>query len=326
MALFPPQTHFQAYFTEIAKRYDLPDVWYVDLWPLGPSFMVLATPELAMQVSVVKVYHIHRWIENFLGVLFGPKVIAGVNGTTWKHLHHMLAPSFTPTAVKGQVDCIVEHVAIYHDKLRALAATGEEFSMQDLTSKVIFDVVSSVIFGFSLLAQKRGSQFLEDFKTIFNLGPLYVDTKNPFKKLLLWWKMRASRERSEKLIHEKLKERHAALFGEDKYLQEEKRAKLCVMDRMIVQRIEELGPKAREGLDPEFVKLIVPKYVPYRAITELSAPVMMMMLTHAFFFSLKGLLAGGQGTTSDTLCVRHNPQSNYKSGITSTLLTYPYLS
>ena len=268
MALFPPQTHYQNYFTEIAKRYDLPDVWYLDLWPLGPSFMVLATPELAMQVSVVKVYHIHRWVEYFLDVLFGPKVIAGVNGATWKHLHHMLAPSFSPTAVKGQVDCIVEHVAVYHNKLRALADTGEQFSMQELTSKVIFDIVSSVVYGFSLLAQQRGSQFLEDFKTIFNLGPAYVETKNPFKKLLLWWKMRASRERSEKLIHQKIKERHAALFGEDKYLQEEKRAKLCVMDRMIVQQIEELGPKARDGLDPQFVKLIVPKYALY--LVELS--------------------------------------------------------
>ncbi|KAK3995526.1 cytochrome P450 [Cladorrhinum sp. PSN332] len=275
-ALFPPQTYYQAFYTEIAKRYDMPDVWYLDLWPLGPSLMMLGGPEAAMEITVVRSYPAHSFTDYYLTVFFGPNVITALNGAAWKNMHHMIGPSFAPMAVKGQVDTIIEHIDTYHEKLRALAATGEEFSMSDLTGAAIFDVVSSIIFGFSLFAQQQGSEFLQDFKLIFNLAHPFTMTLNPFKKLNLWWRMRAAKKRSDKLIYDKIQERHAALFGEEKFLQEEKRAKLCIMDRMIVQRIEELGPKVRDGLDPEYVKLVAP--------------------------NLKAILAGGQGTTADTLC------------------------
>lgn len=35
-ALYPPNVHPQVVFTYMKQKYDLPEVFYVDLWPLGP--------------------------------------------------------------------------------------------------------------------------------------------------------------------------------------------------------------------------------------------------------------------------------------------------
>ncbi|KAK4226436.1 cytochrome P450 [Podospora fimiseda] len=272
---FPPQTYFDAFYNEISKRYNLPEVWYLDLWPLGPSFMLLSTPEAVKHITIVQPYLAHEWTDYYLSVFFGPGGISGLNGDAWRRVHHMLAPSFSPKAVKGQVASITDHIDFFHSKLEHLAKSGKEFRMNDLVSAAMFDVVSSTLFGFSLYAQQNGSQFLDDFKIIFSLGPLYAQSINPLRKAVWWWKMRDARKRTDRVIDDKIKERHGALFGEEKYLLEEKRNKLSVLDRMIVQRIAEMGQKVEKGLDEEFLRIITP--------------------------NLKTVLAGGQGTTADTL-------------------------
>lgn len=36
MALYPPNVHPQVVFTYLKREYDLPEIFYVDLWPFGP--------------------------------------------------------------------------------------------------------------------------------------------------------------------------------------------------------------------------------------------------------------------------------------------------
>lgn len=40
MAMYPPNVHPQMIFTYLKQEYDLPEVFYVDLWPLGPVLCV----------------------------------------------------------------------------------------------------------------------------------------------------------------------------------------------------------------------------------------------------------------------------------------------
>ena len=256
-ALFPPQVHPQAFYTEIATRYNMPDIWYIDLWPFGPPQMIITGAEASMEVTTTKVYPIHHWVDSWLGTMLGPNVIAAVNGPVWKTLHHMLGPSFSPMAVKSQTATIVEHTMVYHNKLQHLADTGRQFSMDDLTSRAIFDIISAIVFGFSLDAQQNGSPLLRDFKTLFELAQPYLDTWNPLAKFRMWRKMHGAKRRSDAHIRRELNARYHVFRGIDAI--PTRRTARSILDRMVVQRIEDAGGRVDEELDPDFVRLVVPK-------------------------------------------------------------------
>ncbi|KAK0648270.1 cytochrome P450 [Cercophora newfieldiana] len=200
----------------------------------------------------------------------GPNVIAAVNGPLWKSLHHMMGPSFSPVTVKAQIPTIVEHATVFHEKLRQAVETGKPFSLVDLTTS---DVISAMVLGFSLQAQNNGcSPLLEDYKTLFSLAQPYMDAWNPLTKFKLWRTMRGARKRTDAYVHKELQSKYRLYRGSDAV--PTRKTARSVLDRMVVQKIEETGDAA-PYLDQAFLKLVTP--------------------------NLNGLLAGGQGTTADAL-------------------------
>ncbi|KAK0702312.1 cytochrome P450 [Lasiosphaeris hirsuta] len=127
-ALYPPNTHPQ---------------YFLPRFPRAPAQMIITGAEAAVKVSVTKIYPIHSW--------------------AWKMLHHMMGPSFTPKAVKSQVDTIAEHVI------------------------ATFEITSSIVLDFSLQAQQEGLGLLDDFMTVFAMAQPYVDAWNPVNKLWIGW-------------------------------------------------------------------------------------------------------------------------------------------
>lgn len=47
IALFPENSQYQIWCTTLAQRYNLPGLFYLDLWPLGPTQVVVIDPNLA---------------------------------------------------------------------------------------------------------------------------------------------------------------------------------------------------------------------------------------------------------------------------------------
>ncbi|KAK4450502.1 cytochrome P450 [Podospora aff. communis PSN243] len=277
IGVFPPNTHPQFFYTELAKRYNLPGIWYLDLWPFGPAQVIITSAEASFEVLSKRPYLMHRWVDYWFRIMLGPNVIAAINGPAWKKLHHMMGPSFSPVAVKAQVPVIARHAALFHENLCKVIKTGKPFSMVDITSRATSDIISDMVLGFSLKAQQNGSPLLQDFKTIFTLTQPYMDTWNPIRKAMLWWKIRGAKQRTDAYLHSVLDARYQ-LFRENSAIPSRKSAR-SVLDRMVIQRIEEMGDSTPLRLDQPFIDLVTP--------------------------NLKGLLAGGQSTTSDALCHTH---------------------
>jgi len=147
--LFPAGTHPQYFYTYLSRKYSLPDVWYVDLWPIGPQQVVITGPDAAAQVTAIRSYPMHPEVNRFLAPMIGDNVIAATNGPLWKKLHHMMAPAFTPRYVKTLLSTIADEVMLFHGRLRELAKAGDVFSMEEELSKLSFDVIGGIVFGVS---------------------------------------------------------------------------------------------------------------------------------------------------------------------------------
>ncbi|TDZ40133.1 putative sterigmatocystin biosynthesis P450 monooxygenase stcS [Colletotrichum trifolii] len=268
-AKLPPFTHPQHVYTYLAQKYNMPGIFYVDMWPFVESQVVITDPDAAQLVLTTNPYPIHPTIEKFLRPFTGPDSIAASNGERWKYNHRMVGSGFTPTYVKPMSGMIAVQVLIFHERLKGFAESGEPFNMEEEAAKTVFDVIGKVVFGFSLEAQTTGSPLLEDLRASINPATTFISTRNPWKKRKAEKSLQALRDRVRKTLADEMNERLRVLQDE-KELPSRRQVK-SVLDRIVLDRIQS-GPGAT--LDDAFIDT---------AVTN-----------------LKALLLGGHGTTTDT--------------------------
>jgi cytochrome P450 len=111
MGRLPHDVHYQVAVTSIAKKYNLPRVFYLDLWPAGCGQVVVTDPDVALHVTVTNNHPKHeaeKWFSEFscllskiqsnepiVDPLIGAGNIVTIEGPRWKYLHKMLSPAFS---------------------------------------------------------------------------------------------------------------------------------------------------------------------------------------------------------------------------------------
>jgi cytochrome P450 len=89
---FPPNCHPQLLLTEMTREYDLPSVFYVDLWPAADPMVVLTEVEDMNYVQVLKPLQQHFISDDFMAPVIGRGVVATANGAVWKMLRNVSSP------------------------------------------------------------------------------------------------------------------------------------------------------------------------------------------------------------------------------------------
>ncbi|KAM5341846.1 hypothetical protein ACJ41O_014877 [Fusarium nematophilum] len=270
-SLMPPNCHPQIYYTEIARRYSLSGIFYLDLWPIGPPSVVLSDPDLLDEITVRKPLPQHPHAEEFLNTIIGRGAIAGVNGPVWKWLHHAMAPAFSWSHIRSLTGVMVDECGIFRQNLDKLASTGEVFSMEDLSGRLIFDVISRIVFNFPLNAQTTGSQDLDDLRELIVLANKQMDISvalNPLVRIARWWRRRSVLKRLHPSVRGKIHER----LG------------LLVEGGVVPSRRDPTG----------ILDLMLREYVEGKKMTREDESILLT--------NINGLLIGGHGTTTDSLC------------------------
>lgn len=278
-ATLPPNCHPQLYMTILAQKYNLKGIFYLDLWPIADSQVVLTEPELMDKVTLTPSLPMHRASDAFLSPIVGHDVIATSNGEVWKKTHLAMQPAFSWTSIRNQHGVMIEEVQRFRSKLDQLAATGEVFSMEKIAAKLIFDVIARIVFNFSLHAQTQGCQELEDLHEMIALSEAQLSF-NPLVKIKAWWRKRTVLPRLDRSMLGKIKERLSLLRREK--IVPSRKDPFSILDLMLREQVEEDSKMGREARS---VDEIAPKY------------------KDLLLANIKGLLLGGHGTTTDTLCV-----------------------
>lgn len=166
----------------------------------------------------------------------------------------MVAGGFTASHIKPLVGTIAEQALIFHERLKALAESGEPFSLEEETSKAIFDVVGKIVFGFSLEAQQGGSPLLTDLRESISPATVLLAGWHPKNRFLAWRKLRGVKQRVHNTLAAEMNERFR-IMKDEKELPARRQAK-SIMDRIVLDRIQS-GPQAT--LDKAFIEDVVTK-------------------------------------------------------------------
>lgn len=245
---FPPGAYLHNTLTQMKLDHNLPDMFYLDLWPAGPCLLVCTSPDACAIPTTKTAFDQPELVRRFFEGNAGTGFIEATNGSLWKRLHKMLAPGLTPGAVREHTEAIINHATNLHSRLRDLAEAGETVDIRLELGRYPFDVISTVLFG-----EVLGLGVYEDARKAVETQGAINGSLNPLAK----WRLRRELNQCFRRIEAVIEPRILVRFTQ---LQQQKVAvgntNSDLLDRMLLAQAE-----SGRGLDQSLARLILDKYV-----------------------------------------------------------------
>lgn len=276
MALLPKDCHWQVAITTISQKYNMPGLWYMDMWPVADSQVIITDPDLALYMTVTRNHEKHIAEALSVDPIIGKGNIVTADGARWKKMHKMLAPAFAITHVTNLRPMIAENVMQFRAILEKLAGTGEVFQLEHYVERLALDVIGTATFGHSLGAQTKGSDVMRHWEAMSRANMQIRDGwRIDFLRL---YQARSKRDTASNKLKVVLTEIVKKRFD---YVQEndvslEKRNASIIVDLVLRDYLQETPLSGQKRMDPDFMENVLTQ--------------------------VRTLVLGGTGTVSDTVC------------------------
>ncbi|KUI65559.1 hypothetical protein VM1G_01238 [Cytospora mali] len=149
--------HPDAILADMREALGNPPILLVDNWPIVPPMVVVASHEVAEQVSrpsknsqysVPKLPSVDRIVD-----LIGPNSILLKQNEKWKPVRKKFNPGFAPQHLMTVLPVIIEKTRPYLEVIDGFVSTGEELALDQPTTNLTFDVTGAVTMGEDMSAQ-----------------------------------------------------------------------------------------------------------------------------------------------------------------------------
>ena len=173
---FPTDVHPHTFLDYIRRKYDLPEVFYVDWRPFGPKWLYCADPELTSQYfttgqSLPKARVVGTFLNQFLGV----NNLVMLERDRWKNLRSIFNTGFSATNVLSFTDYILDASLIFIDILREKARLNECFQLERYVTMLTIDVIGKVALDSDFNSQKKVHPIVQAFRTRVTYMPAAQD-------------------------------------------------------------------------------------------------------------------------------------------------------
>lgn len=238
----------QSVISELKSDYNLPDVFYIDLWPLGPQFIFCLAPEACAVPTTENTFDMHEEVTKFLKGSVGASFIEGTNGTLWKHLHQTLAPGLTQSIIRGNHGFIIEQAAALRRRFSDIAESDKVTDIRREIGYYPFQVMVKI-----LLNETLSAQIYDDVKGAIDLQAEINSTNNPFAKWRLGRAAKRLWKRVETAVEPKIMARFTALQQQD--VAPTKSDVTCLLDRMMLSEVQ-----SGRSLGDNILRIMLDKY------------------------------------------------------------------
>ncbi|EDN07453.1 predicted protein [Histoplasma mississippiense (nom. inval.)] len=245
---YPTNVYIHHTLISLARKYDLPELYYLDLWPFVSPMVVLCKPELAAQVTTEQTFPKDPAVGRFFSPFLGKSSIISVNGPKWKGLHSTFVPAFAPAYIRTLADGMLDEVLIYHDNLAKFAKSQECFAMAPLSIDLTFNVIGRAVFN-SPFHSEDGRKLVRNFKNGLDYAfDGALSTRNwligMVPKWILVWKVN-------RYIEKRVIMRFAEMKREEASSVKKSRS---IMDLVLLQKLD--NPMGIAG-DSDFMEIAV---------------------------------------------------------------------
>jgi hypothetical protein len=184
---FPQCTHPQILYTEIATRFALNGLFYLDLWPLAPSTIVFSDPELIEKVTVGKSFSRHPIANAALQPVLSADAVLGQDHAK---SHKAMARALTWPRIGRCAGLMAAACRPFCEMLNERAASGKAVALEQPASALILDITTRVILGRTIGRETSDGRCLSRLKVLVSeIERFWGDaaaTGNPIR----WMKIR----------------------------------------------------------------------------------------------------------------------------------------
>ena len=278
LVLLPKNCHVQVAVTTMSQKYNLPGIFYLDLWPVAPSICVVTDPDVALYLTVTRNHEKHAEEIRAIDPMIGKGNIVTAEGARWKKMHKMLAPAFAVMHVTNMRAMVAGNVMEFRAILKKLAETDEAFEFEKYVERLTLDVVGTATFGHSLGAQAmgHGSSVMRHWE---DMSRANMQTREGWRidfvrNYLAYRKREAAKKKLDAVLTELVEKRFDYVQKNDVSL--EKRKDSIIMDLILQEHLQEVPHNSEKRMAPEFLEDLL--------------------------IQIRTLVVGGTGTTTDTVC------------------------
>ncbi|KAF2758982.1 cytochrome P450 [Pseudovirgaria hyperparasitica] len=162
----PPRAAAQTLFYALREKYNLPDVFYLDLWPITVSYMVIINPQVMNQAfgvskgsqSLPKHFMVKRFMEQVGG--YEGNLVSS-EGIQWKKWRAAFNPGFSLTQVMSLVPQITEDVVRFRDILLEKAKNKELFRLEHDTTLMVVNIIGKLAMDHDFDCQRKSNKFID---------------------------------------------------------------------------------------------------------------------------------------------------------------------
>ena len=242
-----PGAHFQAAWTQMKYDFKLPSLYYLDLWPFGPEFIMCTGPEAAALATTARSFPQANVVADYFHSVGMGSFIEATTGPLWKQLHQMFAPGLMPAATKAYKPFICDEAERLHSRIHEIAASGKVVDVSVEVGRYPFSIVWRVFFGETVQPPKM----YDIIRRLTSVSPS-VTHLNPITAYL---RKRERASMTRQLETEIIKAARVR-FEELKALKTPptRTTATCLLDRMLLGHVQKGQP-----LDDRFTQLICEK-------------------------------------------------------------------
>ncbi|KAI0199111.1 cytochrome P450 [Astrocystis sublimbata] len=157
----PADRHTDAIFEDMRASIGRPSVMFVDLRPVNPPMILVATHDVAEQISKPSKAHAFSVPKSpslaQMTPMIGAETILRKEGPDWKDVRKRYNPGFTSQNISDLLTTVLDKMDPFCNFLSAFAVTGQEFSLEMLLSNLTFDIIGIVVMDVDLDAQHMNS-------------------------------------------------------------------------------------------------------------------------------------------------------------------------
>ncbi|EMC95481.1 hypothetical protein BAUCODRAFT_35464 [Baudoinia panamericana UAMH 10762] len=271
----PKRAAPQTFATILKEKYDLPDCFYLDLWPFGPMTMMIMDADVMGQVTVKQSFPKAVEVGTFMRTVSGPGDLVASEGATWKKWRATFNPGFAANHLISLVPLMVDQCLVFCDVLTKRAGNNDLFRMESDTTRLTVDIIGKIVLDADLNSQRAPNPLVDALMQQIRLvgtGAIF----NPIEAID--WPYRWARQAYNKWI----------------------------MDRYIGARLEERwATREARGKSRTVIDLAMDTYVKENKASDSGAANNKRLdseFKQAAISNMKTFIFAGHDTTSSTIC------------------------
>jgi cytochrome P450 len=207
----PSDVHPQVTMALLARKYDLGDFFYIDIYPISEPLLCVVDPGLLAQLAqcpLNKQLDKHATIRQFTQHVVGKMSMLLAEGEKWRSLRNLFSPGFSSGHLSTTVEGIVDEAVIFRNQIATYEKSREVCSMEYLATGVTIDIIGRVAMDQEFKSQTQSNELVEGFRSQSHWTPKSSDLNpfvnwNPVAPVMRWWYEQKMNNYLEKYIEDR---------------------------------------------------------------------------------------------------------------------------